>query len=235
MDSTITLPLWLAVVLALLSMALLLDRVLIPSVRWYLRRRINRVIDEVNTRLDIKIRPFQLTRRQVLIDQLSYDEKVAAAVIDYAREHNMPRKVAQAKANAYAKEIIPSFNAYVYFRLGYWIAQRVARLIYRVQVGFHDDNRLASIHPDACVVFVMNHRSNMDYILVAFLAAERTALSYAVGEWAQIWPLQTLIRAMGHFLCGGDQTTHSIAGCWNAMYKWPHVQASARRCSLRVV
>jgi glycerol-3-phosphate O-acyltransferase len=45
----------------------------------------------------------------------------------------------------------------------------------------------------------MNHRSNMDYILVSFLVAERTALSYAVGEWARIWPLQTLIRAMGAF------------------------------------
>jgi glycerol-3-phosphate O-acyltransferase len=45
----------------------------------------------------------------------------------------------------------------------------------------------------------MNHRSNMDYILVAFLAAEKTALSYAVGEWARIWPLQTLIRAMGAY------------------------------------
>jgi glycerol-3-phosphate O-acyltransferase len=39
----------------------------------------------------------------------------------------------------------------------------------------------------------------MDYVLVAYLAAERTTLSYAVGEWAKIWPLQTLIRAMGAF------------------------------------
>jgi glycerol-3-phosphate O-acyltransferase len=39
----------------------------------------------------------------------------------------------------------------------------------------------------------------MDYVLVAFLAAERTALSYAVGEWARIWPLQQLIRAMGAY------------------------------------
>jgi glycerol-3-phosphate O-acyltransferase len=46
---------------------------------------------------------------------------------------------------------------------------------------------------------VMNHRSNMDYVLVAFLAAERVALSYAVGEWARIWPLQTLIRSMGAY------------------------------------
>ena len=39
----------------------------------------------------------------------------------------------------------------------------------------------------------------MDYVLAAFLAAERTALSYAVGEWARIWPLQQLIRAMGAY------------------------------------
>lgn len=43
----------------------------------------------------------------------------------------------------------------------------------------------------------MNHRSNMDYILAAYLAADQTTLSYAVGEWARLWPLQTLIRAMG--------------------------------------
>jgi glycerol-3-phosphate O-acyltransferase len=49
------------------------------------------------------------------------------------------------------------------------------------------------------VIFVMNHRSNMDYVLVAFLAADRTALSYAVGEWARIWPLQGLIKSMGAY------------------------------------
>jgi glycerol-3-phosphate O-acyltransferase len=211
MDSAITLPAWLAVLLVLLSLALLLDRVLIPSVRWYLRRRINRVIDEVNTRLDIEVRPFQQTRRQILIDQLSHDERVASAVREYAREHDMPREVAQAKVNGYAREIVPSFNAYVYFRVGYWIARRIARLIYRVRVGFHDKDRLASVNPDATVVFVMNHRSNMDYILIAFLAAEKTALSYAVGEWARIWPLQTLVRAMGAFFVR--------RGSGNALYR----------------
>ena len=45
----------------------------------------------------------------------------------------------------------------------------------------------------------MNHRSNMDYVLVAYLAASRSALSYAVGEWARIWPLQTLIRSLGAY------------------------------------
>jgi len=45
----------------------------------------------------------------------------------------------------------------------------------------------------------MNHRSNLDYILVSFLVAEKTALSYAVGEWARIWPLQTLVKSLGAF------------------------------------
>ncbi len=199
MDNEITLPLWIAILLALLSLALVLDRILIPSVRWYLRRRVNRVINEVNTRLDIEVRPFQLTRRQGLIDQLVFDDKVNDAVQAYAQEKGMPREVAQGIARKYAHEIVPSFNAYIYFRFGYWVAKRVARLIYRVRVGFFDHNSLGGVSSDATVVFVMNHRSNIDYILVSFLAAERTALSYAVGEWAKIWPLQTLIRSMGAF------------------------------------
>ncbi|MCP4690687.1 MAG: glycerol-3-phosphate acyltransferase, partial [Desulfobacterales bacterium] len=106
---------------------------------------------------------------------------------------------AQAKVLRYAKEIVPAFNAYIYFRIGYWIAKRVARLLYRVRVGLFADQQYASIDMNSTVVFVMNHRGNMDYILTAFLAAERTTLSYAVGEWARIWPLHTLIRAMGAY------------------------------------
>jgi len=108
-------------------------------------------------------------------------------------------EVVQSKAITYAREIVPSFNAYLYFRIGYWIAKKVARILYRVRVGLVKEQHYASIDPESTVVFVMNHRSNMDYILVAFLAAERTTLSYAVGEWAKIWPLHTLIRAMGAF------------------------------------
>ena len=199
MESTITLPIWLFLLLLATAVLLILERVLLPGFRWYLRRRLNRVIEEVNTRLDIEIRPFQLTRKQVLVDQLVFDEKVVEAMQQYAAENNMPREVAQAKVIRYAKEIAPSFNAYVYFRFGYWLAKTLGRLLYRVRVGFHDGGEIAKIDPNASVVFVMNHRSNMDYVLVSFLVAERTALSYAVGEWARIWPLQTLIKSMGAF------------------------------------
>jgi len=175
------------------------EKLFIPSVRWVFRRRINRVLDEISTRLDIKIRPIQLTKRRVLIDRLVFDPQIIQAIHAISQESYTPREVLQAEVQAYAREIVPSFNAYLYFRIGYWLAKKVARLLYRVRVGLVDNAALATIDPESTVVFVMNHRSNMDYILVAFLAAERTTLSYAVGEWARIWPLQTLIKSMGAF------------------------------------
>ena len=196
---TITLPYWIFIVLLVFAAVMVLDRILLPGMRWYLKRRVNRVIEEINTRLDIEIRPIQFTRRQALIDQLVFDEKVIDAIKLYAEEHKMPHAVAQAKARKYAAEIVPAFNAYIYFRLGYWLAKKLARLIYRVRVDFFDNNKIRKIDSNSSVVFVMNHRSNMDYVLVSFLVAEKTTLSYAVGEWARIWPLQMLIKAMGAF------------------------------------
>ena len=104
-----------------------------------------------------------------------------------------------AASRRYAREIVPAFNAYAYFRFGYWLARNLARSLYRVRLGYSDEPGLAAIPADATVVFLINHRSNMDYILVSYLAAEQAALSYAVGEWARVWPLQTLIRAMGAY------------------------------------
>jgi glycerol-3-phosphate O-acyltransferase len=199
MGDQITISLWVFLLLIAVALIAILDRVLIPSTRWFLRRRINRVIDEIGTRLDIEIRPFQLTKRQVLLDRLAFDPLVIEAVQTYAQTHEMPLEVVQKKVMGYAREIVPSFNAYLYFRIGYWVAKRIARLLYRVRVGLIENDAYRAIDPDSTVVFVMNHRSNMDYILVAFLAAERTTLSYAVGEWAKIWPLHMLIRAMGAF------------------------------------
>ncbi len=63
MGGQITISIWLFTLLVVIAGIAVLDRVLIPSTRWFLRRRINRVLDEIGTRLDIEIRPFQLTKR----------------------------------------------------------------------------------------------------------------------------------------------------------------------------
>ena len=182
----------------------LLDRALLPGARWFLRRRVNRAIDEINRRLRLRIRPFKLTRRAVLIDRLTFDPRVVEAAEAHARAAGEPREVTMARVATYAREIVPSFSTYAYFRIGYSIARATARTLYRVRVGFADDDGLSRVDPEASVVFVMNHRSNMDYVLVSYLAAEKTALSYAVGEWARIWPLQSLIRSMGAYFVRRD-------------------------------
>ena len=199
MSASITLPLWLALAIGALAAWALLDRLLMPSVRWWIRSRANRVLDEVGRRLKIGIRPFQQVKRQALIDRLIFDDKVQQAARAFADARNMPREVALDQVQRYAREIVPAFNAYVYFRIGYWIGKTLSRSLYRVRIGYTDDAGLNAIPESSTVVFVMNHRSNMDYIIASYLAAERAALSYAVGEWARVWGLQQLIRAMGAY------------------------------------
>jgi glycerol-3-phosphate O-acyltransferase len=199
MGQSVSLPLWLVGALAVLAAIAVLDRLLVPGARWYLRRRVDRVIDEINRRLRLRIQPFKLTRRAVLVDRLAWDPRVLEAVDTHARESGEPRELVQRRVQTYAREIVPAFKPYAYFRLGFGIARAGARALYRVRIGFADDEGLSRVDPRASVVFVMNHRSNMDYVLVSYLAAERAALSYAVGEWARVWPLQTLIRSMGAY------------------------------------
>ena len=90
MDSTITLPVWLAALLALLSLALLLDRVLIPSVRWYLRRRINRVIDQIGGHDNFPKR-FSLEQQGRFVIGFHHEKADAARRI--ALEYKGPRLV----------------------------------------------------------------------------------------------------------------------------------------------
>ena len=104
-----------------------------------------------------------------------------------------------AKAERYAREIVPAFNAYAYSKIGTRLARWASTLIYRVRLGYANDTALSGIDPEATVVFVMNHRSNMDYVLVTYLVSANATLSYAVGEWARVWLLQNIIRAMGAF------------------------------------
>ncbi len=204
MTQTVALPLWAFGVLLALALLAALEWLLLPSVRWYFRRKVRGVIDEISVRLNIDIPQFKLTRRQALIDRLLLDPKVLAAADAYATAQHLPGDVAMQRVQRYAREIVPAFNAYVYFRLGYWLSKTFARMNYRVRLGYTDSTALAAINPKSTVVFVMNHRSNMDYILVSFLAAEKVALSYAVGEWARIWPIQGLIRAMGAYFVRRD-------------------------------
>ncbi len=204
MTSEVTLPLWLALIVSALAIWAAFDRILVPSVRWFMRRRFNRTIEELNTRLKLRIQPFKLAKRQALIDQLIFDPEVLRAIEDYAATNKVPRAAAQARAHHYAQEIVPSFSAYAYFGIGTRLARRLSMFLYRVRLGYMDEAAMQTVDPDAAVIFVINHRSNMDYVLVTYMASTSSALSYAVGEWARVWLLQNLIRSMGAYFVRRD-------------------------------
>src|SRR5215470_3082657 len=178
MTEAVSVPFWLLVVLSALALWAAYEKLLMPAVRWYVANRANLVIDEVSKRLRIGIRPFQRTRRQALIDRLLTDPKVQKAAEQHAEKMGVPVLTTLKMVEGYAREIVPAFNAYLYFRIGYWIGRHVSRALYRVRIGYIDSAGIAAIDPDATVVLVMNHRSNMDYVLAGYLAADQAALSY---------------------------------------------------------
>jgi glycerol-3-phosphate O-acyltransferase len=128
-----------------------------------------------------------------------YDPQIIEAAEAQSKIDGVPLQVIMKKAERYAKEIVPSFSPLAYFGFGTKVAKLISEFVYRVRLGFINDEKLRAIGPNSSVVFVMNHRSNMDYVLVTYLASTRTTLSYAVGEWARIRGLQGLIQAMGAY------------------------------------
>jgi glycerol-3-phosphate O-acyltransferase len=199
MTRSVELPLWLLVLILAFATVTFASHFLFPSVRWFFRRRLERAVARLNQRLTRPIEPFKLTRRFDTVQRLSYDPEVAKAIAEHCAETGEPEQVAFERVQRYAREIVPRFSAFAYFAFGIRIAKWISRAFYRVRLGAFDEAHLEAVDQKATVVFVMNHRSNMDYVLVTWLAAERSHLSYAVGEWARVWPLRALIRSMGAY------------------------------------
>ncbi len=199
MTRTVEMPLWVLLLLIVFAAVTFASHFLFPSVRRFFRRRMERVVSRLNERLERPIEPFKLSRRYDMIQRLIYDPEVSLAVAQHARAHGVPENVAFQEAKRYAREIVPGFSASAYFGVAISLARWLSQTLYRVRIGHFDEAALSKVDRNATVIFVMNHRSNMDYVLVTWLAAERSALSYAVGEWAHHWPLSGLIRAMGAY------------------------------------
>lgn len=210
MFGTVAVPVWLLVLIVGFAAISFATHFLFPSVRWFFRRRAEKALSRLNARLDRKIDLFKLAERADMVARLAYDQRVVDAAMAHAAETGVPTEVAFEEARRYAREIVPSFSATFYFGFGTRAAKWLSRLLFRVRVG-KVDQALREIDPKATVVFVMNHRSNMDYVLVTWLVADRSAVSYAVGEWARVWPLSALIRSMGaYFIRRGSR---------NALYR----------------
>lgn len=199
MLQSVELPIWALTLIVGFAAVTFASHFLFPSVRWFFRKRAERAVAELNKRLKRPIEPFKLMKRQDQVIRLVYDPQVMEAVRQHARDEGIPPNVAFEKARSYAREIVPGFSTATYFGFAIRLARRLGEGLYDVVVRAEDQRQLDGIDPDDAIVFVMNHRSNMDYVLVTWLAAQQAALSYAVGEWARIWPLKSFIHAMGAY------------------------------------
>ncbi len=99
----------------------------------------------------------------------------------------------------YVDEIVPFFDVLSYYRIGYNLAHLLTRLLYRVSSEYQDRQALNAIPRNDVVVYIMNHRSNADYVIAAYVLAHGVSISYAVGEWARIWPLEYVFKSFGAY------------------------------------
>jgi len=120
--------------------------------------------------------------------------------LEHSRRTGVSIEELRRSAESYIEEIVPYFNLVSYYKVGVGVARRMMSALY--EVVFSRENLRASQEgddPRDATVFVMNHRSNADYVLFALCMSREVALSYAVGEWARIWPLEGLFKSFGSY------------------------------------
>ena len=204
MTATVEVPVWLAVLTGGLALLALVRFLLLPGLKRLLERRKIRVVDEINVRLRLGVPSFLLTKREVIINRLMFDESVQELVAETMRETGETREALMARVKSHAEEIVPAFSIFFYFRLGYWLARWILRLHYVVRTAYVDEISFEKIGQDSTVVMILNHRSNMDVLLVNYLASRRSTLSHAAGEWARLWPFYRIQRMAGNYVVDRD-------------------------------
>jgi glycerol-3-phosphate O-acyltransferase len=165
----------------------------------WLSRRQWRSLRSIRREFRARIDRFKRTGKSHVRAALLADPEVAAAAVRHARETGESEAAAWARVRAYVEEIVPDFNLLSYYRLGYGIARVLVPLLYKVSVGYEARAALDAIPRTSVVVYLMNHRSNADYVVVAYVLSGRVALSYAVGEWARVWPLEAVFKSFGSY------------------------------------
>jgi glycerol-3-phosphate O-acyltransferase len=142
---------------------------------------------------------FKLTGRRHVRDRLLADRAIADAVRDHVAETGQAEADVWRTVDAYVREIVPFFNIIAYYEIGTRVSRWLLNLFYKVTVEYEDRAAVRRLPRDAVVVYLMNHRSNADYVLVGHALAGQVAISYAVGEWARAFPLEQIFKAFGGY------------------------------------
>ncbi len=163
--------------------------------RGWFRRRALRTVHQFRTRLA----RYQLQQRGHVRAALLQDPVVTAAITAHARTTGLPEDRVRLQVDAYIAEIVPHFNVLSYYKIGYNLAKLLINLLYKVSVDYQDEAALERIPKQDVVVYLINHRSNADYVVVAYVLAYGVHVSYAVGEWARAWPLEYVFKSFGAY------------------------------------
>ncbi|MEX2178393.1 MAG: 1-acyl-sn-glycerol-3-phosphate acyltransferase [Gemmatimonadaceae bacterium] len=163
--------------------------------RRYARRVGKRTLLRHRTRVD----RFKLANRASVRATLMADPAIIDAARQHARDTGVTPADALRRAHGYVSEIVPFFNVIAYFQIGYRVSRALLNLFYKVSVEFEERAAVQGLPRDAVLVYLMNHRSNADYVLVGYALAGQVAISYAVGEWARAFPLEHVFKAFGAY------------------------------------
>jgi glycerol-3-phosphate O-acyltransferase len=146
-----------------------------------------------------RIAKYKLVSRRAIHDELILDPVVVTAMRAYMKEKKISELETRVRVEQYIDEILPFFNVLSYYKLGYNVSKILLNMLFKVSIEYDDQASLDRIPRDDVVVYLMNHRSNADYVVVAYVLAHGVAVSYAVGEWARIWPLETVFKSFGSY------------------------------------
>jgi glycerol-3-phosphate O-acyltransferase len=117
---------------------------------------------------------------------------------------------------------VPSFSAFAYFGFGIRVARWLANVaLHRAHWARERRDARRAFPPDATVVFVMNHRSNMDYVLVTYLAAARLGAVLCGGRMgADLAAVATDQVDGGLFHPPQVARQRALPRFWRAMSRW---------------
>lgn len=190
---------WLQV--ALVALAAVLAYELVRSLVWgWYRSRQERRVDRFLSEHRIPTDPFRHTHRVVVKEMVLSDPGLVEAMAERARGKGRPFAEVQQQVRAWLDEIVPQFNLLAYYRVGYRLARIFAYAVYNVRLDKESlEAAMAKVPPGAAVVLVSNHRSNADFVVTGFMLSKSVQVSYAVGEWARIWPLEGLFKSFGSY------------------------------------
>jgi glycerol-3-phosphate O-acyltransferase len=165
----------------------------------FMQSRARRMALRTVHRSRARVERFKLTRKPLIRQSLLADEAIARAVKDHAAENSIDEAASWKRVDTYIDEIVPYFNILTYYRIGLVVSRVVLGFFYKVSAEYAGRSSQATLPRDAIVIYLMNHRSNADYVLVGYVLSGQVAISYAVGEWARTFPLEYIFKSFGAY------------------------------------